>query len=391
MTPDAGARQPSRRAAAALTLATVAVYSDIYITQPILPLLSHEFGVKPATAGLSVSIVVLMIAAVSIPYGSLSDAVGRKPVMVSALALLTIPTILCAFAGTFPRLLLFRGLQGALIPGVTAIAVAYLGDAYSPEELGPKVGGWIAASVAGGLTGRVVSGLLADWVDWRAPFVLFGVLTALAAAGLARELPRAPERERASRPRLAAARQDLLSHFSNRRVVGAFVIGTGVFFCFIGVFTYLPYYLTAAPFRLSTAFVSSIYLVYVAGIFTSIVTGRLSSRFGGRLVMAAGLVIAAAGVAGTLVRSVPFIVVSLVVLCVGMFAVQSTAPAFVNGNAAGAKGAAGALYVAFYYVGATLGSSLPGYAWQAWGWRGVAASCVAALGVGLAADAVLCR
>ena len=106
--------------------------------------------------------------------------------------------------------------------------------------------------------------------------------------------------------------------------------------------------------------------------------------------MAVGLAIASAGVVGTLVHSLPAIVFSLVVLCVGMFTVQSTAPAFVNANARGAKGAAGALYVTFYYVGASLGSALPGYAWQAWGWPGVAASCVTALFVGLAADGVLC-
>jgi len=103
-----------------------------------------------------------------------------------------------------------------------------------------------------------------------------------------------------------------------------------------------------------------------------------------------GLVIAALGVSGTLLRSVPAIVGSLVVLCVGMFAVQSTAPAFVNANALGSKGAAGALYVTFYYVGASLGSVLPGYAWQAWGWPGVAGACVTALAVGLVADGVLC-
>jgi len=379
-------RLPTARASAALTLATVAVYADIYITQPILPLLSREFGVAPATAGLSISIVVLMIAIVSIPYGSLSDAVGRKPVMVTTLSLLAVPTLLCAVAPSFAVLIVFRGLQGALIPGVTAIAVAYIGDAYPAAELGPKVGGWIAASVAGGLTGRVVSGLLAAWVDWRAPFIVFGILTILAALGVARELPRAPGRS----PRMTLAGKELLQHFSNRRLVGAFVIGAAVFFCFIGVFTYLPYYLTAAPFHLSTAFVSSIYLVYFAGILTSIATGRLSSRFGGRPVMAVGLAIAAGGVGGTLIRSVPVIIASLVVLCIGMFTVQSTAPAFVNANALNAKGAAGALYVAFYYVGATFGSALPGYAWQTWGWPGVAASCVAALGVGLAADAALC-
>jgi MFS transporter, YNFM family, putative membrane transport protein len=383
---ESGTGLHTGRASAALSLATIAVYADIYITQPILPLLSHEFRILPATAGLTVSAVVLLIAIVSIPYGSVSDAVGRKPVMVASMSLLAIPTLLCAVAPSFRALLVFRALQGALIPGVTAIAVAYLGDVVSPEELGPRVGGWIAASVAGGLTGRVVSGLLADWLNWRAPFVLFGVITVAGAVVLARELPRSGGRG----ARLKLEPRDLLQHFKNRRLVGAFLIGGAVFFCFIGVFTYLPYYLTGAPFHLSTAFVSSIYLVYVAGIFTSIVSGRLSSRFGGRLVMAVGLVIAAGGVAGTLVRSVPAIVLSLIVLCVGMFAVQSTAPAFVNANAGRAKGAAGALYVSIYYVGATFGSVLPGYAWQAWGWHGVAASCVAALLVGLASDAFLC-
>jgi YNFM family putative membrane transporter len=384
---DLATRVHSRRAAAALTLATIAVYSDIYITQPILPLLSREFHVRPAAAGLTISVVVLMIALVSIPYGSLSDAVGRKPVMVGSLFLLGLPTLLCAAAPSFRVLLGFRALQGVLIPGVSAVAVAYLGDWFTAEELAPRVGGWIAASVAGGLTGRVVSGLLADWIHWRAPFVLFGLLTLAGAAGLARELPRGAM----PRPRLKIEPRDLTRHLANRRLVGAFVIGAGVFFCFIGVFTYLPYYLTAAPFHLSTAFVSSIYLVYVAGIFTSLGTGRLAPFVSPQALMAAGLSIAAVGVVGTLLRSIVLIVASLVVLCVGMFTVQSTAPAFVNANAESAKGAAGALYVSFYYVGATFGSILPGLAWQTWGWPGVAGACIAALAAGLVADVSLCR
>lgn len=267
------------------------------------------------------------------------------------------------------------------------MAVAYLGDWFTAEELAPRVGGWIAASVAGGLTGRVVSGLLADWVHWRAPFVLFGLLTLAGAGGLARELPRGM----LPKARLAVASRELLQHLRNPRLIGAFSIGGGVFFGFIGIFTYLPYYLTAAPFHLSTAFVSSIYLVYLAGILTSLVTGRLAARFSPQSLIAVGLLIAGLGVAGTLVRWVPFIIGSLIVLCIGMFTVQSTAPAFVNANAASAKGAANALYVSFYYVGATFGSLLPGLAWQAWGWPGVAATCGAALVGGLIADATLCR
>ncbi len=157
----------------ALNFATVAVYADLYITQPILPLLSKDFGIAPATAGLTVSVVVLMIALVSSAYGSLSDIVGRKPVMVTSCLLLAVPTMLCAVASSFHMLLFFRAMQGFLMPGVTAVAVAFIGDSFSEADLGPKVGGWIAASVAGGLTGRVLSGFLAAGINWRAPFVFF--------------------------------------------------------------------------------------------------------------------------------------------------------------------------------------------------------------------------
>jgi YNFM family putative membrane transporter len=387
--PDDGWAYSSGAAAAvgALNFATVAVYADLYITQPILPLLSQEFGIRPAAAGLTVSVVVLMIAAVSSVYGSLSDIVGRKPVMVASCFLLALPTLACALASSFRMLVLFRAFQGLLIPGVTAVAVAYIGDSYSEAELGPKVGGWIAASAAGGLTGRVLSGLLAAWLSWRAPFVFFGVLTLVGAAAVARALPAGKASEGV---RLSHAYRGMFGHFRNRRLIGSFAIGGAVFFAFIGVFTYLPYYLTAPPFRLSTALVSSVYLVYIAGVFTSLASGRLSRRVGRRAVMAAGLVIAALGVLATLAHSLPVIVLALVVLCVGMFAVQSTAPAFVNANAEGAKGAAGALYVTFYYVGASLGSVLPGYALQLWGWAGVVGACAAALLAGLLADALLC-
>ncbi len=373
---------------AALNFATVAVYADLYITQPILPVLSVEFDISPATAGLTISAAVLMIAFVSAGYGFLSDLVGRKPVMVASCALLAIPTLLCAVAPSFRTLIVCRALQGLLMPGVTAVAVAYLGDYFAGAELGPKVGGWIAASVAGGLTGRVGSGLIASWIHWRAPFIVFGLLTLAGALVMARALP---ARLTTPRLKLAHAYRGMFHHFRNRRVLGAYLIGGTVFFAFIGMFTYLPYYLTAPPFRLSTALVSSTYLVYGAGVVTSLITGRLASRIGSRALMAAGLAIACCGALGTLGQFLPTIVLSLIVLCIGMFTVQSTAPAFVNSNAVGAKGGAGALYTSFYYFGATFGSVVPGYAWQLWGWWGVVITCLTALCVGLLSDWILCR
>jgi YNFM family putative membrane transporter len=233
-----------------LYCATAAVYADMYIAQPILPLFSHDFGISPATAGLSLSVVVLAIALTSSIYGLLSDAFGRKPVMVIACLLLTVPTFLCALAPSFAWLLGFRALQGALIPGLSGVAVAWLGDHYAGAALGSAVGRYISASIGGALLGRVVSGLIADGFGWRAAFVVWAVVTLASAVALGRALPGDRPSGRVAWRGVSGG---MASHFHNRRVVGAFVIGAALFFAYTGIFTYLSYYLTAAPFALPTA------------------------------------------------------------------------------------------------------------------------------------------
>jgi hypothetical protein len=121
-------RSSDRRVLLVLYAATATVFADMYITQPLLPMLGREFSVPPATAGLTISAVVLMIALASSAYGPLGDAWGRNPVMVWSCALLAVPTLLCAVAPSLPVLVLLRGLQGLFVPGLTAVAVAYIGD-----------------------------------------------------------------------------------------------------------------------------------------------------------------------------------------------------------------------------------------------------------------------
>ena len=377
----------SRHERAALYLATIACYADMYVTQPILPELSREFGVAPAQAGLSVSAVVLVLAAVSTTYGALSDALGRKRIMVASAALLVLPTLACAAAPSFRTLLALRALQGAFIPGVVAVSVAYAGDRYPGPRLPQVVAGIMAAAVAGGLAGRVMAGPVTAAFGWRMSFVVAASFTALAAVGLARELASGP-----ARPRFAwrSAYAGVLTHLLDRRLVGAFLIGTALFFGWMGLFTFLPYHLTSPRYRLPTALVSSVYLVYAAGIVASPLAGRLARTVPPRLIMGAGLAAGAVGALATLARPLPVVVTGLVVFVGGAYTAQAIAPSFVNASARTAKGGANALYVTFYYVGGTFGSYLPGLAWQRWGWPGVVASCVAALGAAILANVLLC-
>jgi MFS transporter, YNFM family, putative membrane transport protein len=387
MPPPATASAPTRRETWALQAGTVAAYADMYLTQPILPVLSREFGVGPARAGMTVSAVVLAIAGSSAFYGPLADALGRRRVIAAALGLLALATAACALAPTLPALVALRALQGLFVPGMTAVSVAYAGDRWGAVELGSVVGGLIGASVVGGLLGRVGAGAIAAHAGWRTAFVVFAALTALAAVGVGREL--SPLRGSPAGG-LGAAWRGMAGHLRHRRLLGAYLVGATMFFGWMGLFTYLPYLLSAPPFNLSTGLVSSVFLVYAVGVLVSPVAGRLSTRVAPTRLVAIGLTVEGIGLLATLHAALPTIIVGLLLVVAGTFTAQAVVPAFVNQQARRAKGGASALYLTFYYLGGTLGSLLPGLAWERWGWPGVLASCTGAVAVGIAANALLC-
>jgi YNFM family putative membrane transporter len=371
----------------ALYAGTVVAYADMYVTQSILPVLAVQFGVGAARAGLTVSAVVLAIALASSFYGPLSDALGRRRVMAGATALLSLATLACAFAPSLGALVALRAVQGAFVPGMTAVSVAYAGDRYADRGLPSVVAGIIGASVTGGLLGRVLAGGIAAVGGWRAPFVVFAVMTAVAAVLLSRWLVAGDVRRSAG---MRAAWSEMLQHLRDPRLAGAYLVGGALFFAFIGIFTYLPFRLAAPPYLLPTGVISSVYLVYAAGVLSSRAAGRLSGRIAPRRLIAVGLCVEAAGMVLTIAHPLALVVLGLVVLVVGTFIAQAVAPAFVNMTAETAKGGASALYLTSYYVGGTLGAALPGLAWQAAGWPGVVAACVAATAGAMLANALLC-
>src|SRR5581483_10438601 len=208
----------------ALYLVTVAVFADMYITQPLLPQLARDFGVDAATAGLTLSAVVLTTALASSAYGPLSDVLGRRPIMVGGAFALALATLACGFAPSLGALVGLRAAQGALVPAVSALAVAYIADELSGDA-GLVIGGYMASSIVGGLVGRIGSGVLAGAYDWRAPSA------ARALPARPRALVRsdaAPRARRPSRGRVRDRRRALLRLHRHLHVPAVRADGTAV-------------------------------------------------------------------------------------------------------------------------------------------------------------------
>jgi YNFM family putative membrane transporter len=391
-------------ALATLFFGTAFVFANMYTTQAILPVFSDTFRVSAPTAGLTVSVLVLAVAVGSLFYGPLSDRIGRKPVMVSASALLALPTLLCGLAPTFAALVCFRALQGLLIPGLTGVAIAYVNETFSGKRQGLAMGIYVSGTVLGGLVARVGSSLLAAFYGWRLAMFAFAPLTLLAALAMwyllpqvssqpradlkrqARAAPDLPERPRFLRQMLA----DMRLHFHNRRLVGTFIIGFTLFFGFIGTFTYLPYYLTGPHFKLPNEALGLVYILWITGVFSP-VAGMLAARVGPRRAIASSMGLAALGLIITLIPALPIVIAGLGLLTLGMFSTIPAVNLYLGLQAKAARGTAASMYLSFYYVGGSLGAVVPGFAFLWMGWTGAALLCLAMIALALSADVFVCR
>ena len=372
--PGTGGRRPFpyRPALVALFVGTIGALAAVYCTQPILPLLSADFGVDAPTAGLTLSLLTAALAVSLLFYGPLSDRVGRRSVLIASCGALALPCFGAALAPTFAWLLAARVLQGVLAAGISAVALAYIADEFPRNRIGLAIGAYTSAMVAAALVGRVGGGLLAAWLDWRGMFAVFGGLALLGAALLAALLPASRRFHRSLN--LGAAYAGAGVHLRNPRMLAIFGVGFALLFSFMAFFTYLSYHLAGPPYSLPLWALTLIYLVYGAGAVGPF-AGHLSSRTGRRPVLVPALIMMAGGLALTLAGPLPVVIVGCVVLAFGMFTAQAVANAYVSDQAPVARGAANGIYLFCYYVGGSVGIQVVGLLWNRWGWPAVVLAC----------------
>jgi MFS transporter, YNFM family, putative membrane transport protein len=350
----------------AVALAGFCSFVDLYATQSVLPLLSQELGASAAEVGLTVSATTFAIALIAPFTGAVADVLGRKRVIAAAMLALVVPTALVGLSTTLHGMVLWRFLQGLLLPPVFAVTVAYVGEEFPPAEATAVTGLYLSASSLGGFLGRFLTGVLAESVGWRGAFVALAALTLACALGVIWLLPR--ERRFVRTAGLATSARQMLRHLADPRLVATYAVGFGVLFTFIATFTYVSFYLAAPPFNLSPGALGAIFAVYLTGAVTTLFTGRGVARFGRRRLVVTLIGLWMAGLLLTLAPSLPVIVLGLALSAGCGFVCQAVATGFVAVKAETGRSSAVGLYVTCYYIGGSVGGVLPGLAWSRGGW-----------------------
>ena len=369
-----------RRANLAMFVGGFATFAMLYGTQPILPLLSEAFDISPASASLSVSAGTAALALLLIPASILSDRIGRMRVMKTSLTLAAIVALASPFVTDFNQLLVLRALLGAALAGLPAAAMAYLGEEIAPQAQGRAMGLYIAGNALGGMSGRFISALVAQWSSWRIALGVLGVLGVIAAFLFWRSLPASRHfSPRAARP--ARILSDVRALFSDEAMPWLFLTAFLLMGAFIGLYNYLGFRLMEAPFGLSQSAIGAIFGLYLLGTWASAWSGQLADRHGRRNILWIMVSVMASGLLATLSPALPIIIAGVAVYTFGFFAAHSVASGWVARRANERRALAAALYLSSYYLGASVIGTLAGPAWTLHAWGGVAlvvGTCLAA-------------
>nr|WP_211114227.1 MFS transporter [Azospirillum rugosum] len=379
-----------RRVSAILFVAGLSTFASLYCVQPLMPDFTRVFGITPAESSLALSLSTGVLAVAMLVAGMISDRFGRKPIMAVSLLASGTLGILGALAPDWGWLLGLRALEGLALSGLPAVAMAYVSEEVEPRSAGLAMGLYIGGTAVGGMSGRAVTALVADLVNWRAALAVVGAIGILGAVAVWLWLPASKRFVRSSmsvRDMAAAWRR----HLGDGGLRALFAMGFVAMGSFVTVFNYVGFRLVAPPFDLRPALVGAVFLVYLLGAVSSPVFGGLAGRLGHGKVLAAATALMAAGLALMSPDSLWAVTPGIALFTVAFFGMHSTTSAWIGQRATTNRGQASAIYLFCYYMGSTIAGTLGGVFWHGYGWPGVAGFVGVIVTAGLALSLALAR
>ena len=361
-----------------------AVITNIYCTQPILPLIKAGFGVDLTTVDLVAAAALLGFStglALLLPLG---DRFDRRKLVLGQIALAFFFGIAAAVSPSIWTLIAASFGLG-IVSCVPQQLVPFAAVMSHPHQRGRSVGTVVSCIMVGILLGRTVAGVVGATYGWRAVYGLeaaFMVPVFVAAATL---LPRGVPSTNLSYGRLLASLWPLAR--DHRPIRESMMVQALLWACFNAFWVNLAALLATGPWHLGSAWAGGFGIIGAAGAFAASLGGHISDRRGARHVV--GLSIGTVTLAYLLLSgansSLALLVIGVIVLDIGVQAglVSNQTRAFAVDPKA--QGRINSLYMTATFFGGAIGTVVSGWLMSRFGWTGIVAFGIA---LGLVAAAI---
>ena len=374
ITPDSSSAPALASRGKIVTMAVIAgaVITNIYCTQPILPLIANGLHVGLTTVDLVAAAALLGFStglALLLPLG---DRFDRRKLVLAQIALAFVFAVTAAIApGIWALIAASFGL--GIVSCVPQQLVPFAAVMSRPSDRGRSVGTVVSGIMVGILLGRTIAGVVGAAYGWRAVYgmeAVFMIPVWIAAASL---LPRGVASTNLSYGRLLASLWPLVR--DNRPIRESMLIQALLWACFNAFWVNLAALLAGGPWHLGSAWAGGFGIIGAAGAFAASFGGRASDRLGTRGVIAASIGIATLAyvlLAGA-EFSWAFLIIGVIVLDIGVQAglVSNQTRAFAVDPKA--QGRINSLYMTATFFGGAIGATVSGWLMSRFGWSGIVA------------------
>ena len=176
-----------------MCLALMMVVAGVASLNVALPELARDTGATQTQLQWIVDAYALAFAALLLPAGAIGDRFGRKPILVTGLALFGLGSLAAIFLHSPGQLIGLRVLLGVAAAFIMPVTLSVITTIFPPEERGKAVGTWAGVAAGGAVLGLLSSGVLLEWLSWPSIFVLNVVLAAVALGATLAVVPRTRE------------------------------------------------------------------------------------------------------------------------------------------------------------------------------------------------------
>ncbi|WP_180122764.1 MFS transporter [Acinetobacter sp. YH12086] len=365
-----------------LFLAGFAIFSSLYCVQPMMPIFADYFHVSPTHSSFPLSFSTIALAIGLLFTGLISDRFDRKPVMVTALFLAASLSIISSIFALWEIFLLNRVLIGLSVSGVAAVAMTYIGEEIAQKDIGFAMGLYISGTAIGGMGGRLIAGVLIDYISWQNAMMIIGIINLCIATAFFLLLP-ASQHFQAYPIRFNRFYESFVKNLADPKLRILFLQGFILMGCFVSIFNYMSYHLLEEPYQLSQTWIGLISIAYLAGIYSSPRAASWGKRFGRAKVLPSMLIMMLLGLLIMLIPAFWSVILGLIVFTFAFFAAHSTASSWVSVQSLQYRAVGSSLYLFCYYLGSSILGSSSGLVWEMSGWIGLTSFIAVILMIGL--------